>query len=282
MLTNQHGAVLELTGNSVGAIVSADLNGLVRSACVARIERQRNPDGRELPGFRFTQGSPKGAPGPGRLLVRLLRFHATFSRPMQLRSQRNGVRLRQSPPASLLPHTRRRRANALMGDKLALRALLNSEADVFAPCYPALALCSDPQCQTATHPLVTVASPAMTTRNCIPAMRFASGSSVTLQESLPRTDGRPGLYFPRCLCSPKREAERRTAHQQLPRLDAQARPRPGKRDRSPFGAPPRSCAGISLPTRPGPRFLEPPDANGRTLSGTSAASTSQSGTRRTG
>jgi hypothetical protein len=31
-----------------------------------------------------------------------------------------------------------------------------------------------------------------------------------------------------------------------------------------------------------PRFLEPPDANGRTLSGTSAASTSRSGTRRTG
>src|ERR1700730_1030899 len=31
-----------------------------------------------------------------------------------------------------------------------------------------------------------------------------------------------------------------------------------------------------------PRFLEPPDANGRTLSGTSAASTSRSDTRRTG
>jgi hypothetical protein len=29
VLTNQHGAVLRLTGNSVGAIVSADLNGLV-------------------------------------------------------------------------------------------------------------------------------------------------------------------------------------------------------------------------------------------------------------
>ena len=29
VLTNQHGAVLKLTGNSVGAIVSADLNGLV-------------------------------------------------------------------------------------------------------------------------------------------------------------------------------------------------------------------------------------------------------------
>src|SRR5580700_3919887 len=62
---------------------------------------------------------------------------------------------------------------------------------------------------------------------------------------------------------------------QLPRLDGQARPRPDKRGRSPFGAPPRSCAGISFPTRPGPRFLESPDANGRTLSGTSAASTSQ-------
>ena len=67
---------------------------------------------------------------------------------------------------------------------------------------------------------------------------------------------------------------------QLPRLDVQAQPRPDKRDRSPFGAPPRSCAGN--PTRPGPRFLESPDANGRTLSGASAASTSQSGTRRTG
>jgi hypothetical protein len=29
VLTNQHGAVLSLSGNSVGAIVSADLNGLV-------------------------------------------------------------------------------------------------------------------------------------------------------------------------------------------------------------------------------------------------------------
>jgi hypothetical protein len=71
--------------------------------------------------------------------------------------------------------------------------------------------------------------------------RDATGIRVfcrACQESLPRTDGR------RCVCSPKREAERRTAHQfQLPRLDGQARPRPDKRDRSPFGAPPRSCAG---------------------------------------
>jgi hypothetical protein len=40
--------------------------------------------------------------------------------------------------------------------------------------------------------------------------------------------------------------------------------------RSPLGAPPRLLG-------PGPRFLEPPGANGRTLPGTSAASTSQSG-----
>ena len=101
------------------------------------------------------------------------------------------------------------------------------------------------------RPLVTTASPAMTTRNCIAAMRLASGSSVTLAKKacLERTGG--DVFAPKdvfasqgCLCSPKREAERRTAHQfQLPRLDAQAQPRPDKRDRSPFGAPPRSCAG---------------------------------------
>jgi hypothetical protein len=46
--------------------------------------------------------------------------------------------------------------------------------------------------------------------------------------------------------------------------------------RSPFGAPRRPCAGAFTPTRPGPRFLESPDANGRTLSGASAAGTLQS------
>ena len=48
--------------------------------------------------------------------------------------------------------------------------------------------------------------------------------------------------------------------------------------RSPFGAPPRSCAeGPDPRLGSGPRFLESPDPNGRTLSGTSAASTWQSG-----
>src|SRR6202795_3722907 len=55
-----------------------------------------------------------------------------------------------------------------------------------------------------------------------------------------------------------------------------------ERARSPFGAPPRHTPRFLPSARLGPRFLEPPDANGRTLSGTSAASTSQSGTRRTG
>src|ERR1700689_2407787 len=45
---------------------------------------------------------------------------------------------------------------------------------------------------------------------------------------------------------------------------------------------PTTASEVLASARPGPRFLEPPDATGRTLSGTSAASTSQSDTRRTG
>ena len=52
--------------------------------------------------------------------------------------------------------------------------------------------------------------------------------------------------------------------------------------RARLSAPHRGIRGFDPSARLGPRFLEPPDANGRTLSGTSAASTSQSGTRRTG
>ena len=45
VLTNQHGAVLTLSGNSVGAIVSADLNGLVITGEVgAASERRRIAD----------------------------------------------------------------------------------------------------------------------------------------------------------------------------------------------------------------------------------------------
>jgi hypothetical protein len=45
---------------------------------------------------------------------------------------------------------------------------------------------------------------------------------------------------------------------------------------------PTAASEVLTSARLRPRFLEPPDANGRTLSGTSAASTSQSDTRRTG
>jgi hypothetical protein len=52
--------------------------------------------------------------------------------------------------------------------------------------------------------------------------------------------------------------------------------------RARLSAPHRGIRGFEPSARLRPRFLESPDANGRTLSGTSAASTSQSGTRRTG
>jgi hypothetical protein len=45
---------------------------------------------------------------------------------------------------------------------------------------------------------------------------------------------------------------------------------------------PTAASEVLASARLRPRFLEPPDANGRTLSGTSAASTSQSDTCRTG
>src|ERR1700682_1813184 len=43
---------------------------------------------------------------------------------------------------------------------------------------------------------------------------------------------------------------------------------------------PTAASEVLASARLRPRFLEPPDANGRTLSGTSAASTSQAGTCR--
>ena len=72
---------------------------------------------------------------------------------------------------------------------------------------------SDPQCQTATHPLVITASPAMTTRNCIAAMRIASGCSFTLAKKacLERTGG--DVFASQDVFAPqrgRRSAERRT------------------------------------------------------------------------
>ena len=89
----------------------------------------------------------------------------------------------------------------------------------------------------------------------------------------------------------RREAERRTAHhgfrpaaerkacQRMRRAPSLVSRKRGIKTAapSPFGAPPRSCAeGPDPRLGSGPRFLESPDPNGRTLSGTSAASTWQS------
>ena len=141
-------------------------------------------------------------------------------------------------------------------------------------------LLSDPQCQTATHPLVTAASPAMTTRNCIAAMRFASGSSFTLSRKLASNGREAKSLLPKMSLLPQEGGGAPNGAPRLPRRDARARPRPDKRTAR-LSALLRDHA-PGFPTRPGPRFLESPDAKGRTLSGTSAASTSQSGTRRTG
>src|ERR1700728_3485728 len=95
----------------------------------------------------------------------------------------------------------------------------------------------------------------------------SSGTKV-----LPRTDGRHFIFI--YLPWKTREAERRTAHLRYPHL---------KEMRARSFATARLSAllrGYALrfvtPTRPGPRFLESPDANGRTLSDASAAGILQS------
>jgi hypothetical protein len=89
-------------------------------------------------------------------------------------------------------------------------------------------------------------------------------------ESLPRTDGRRSFLPP----LKTREAERRTAHHGYPhRKEMRARSFATAR----LSALLRGYAlRFVTPTRPGPRFLESPDANGRTLSDASAAGTLQS------
>jgi hypothetical protein len=115
--------------------------------------------------------------------------------------------------------------------------------------------------------------------------RDAVGARVIGQAALNLCLERTGGFVFASLNKGKRSAERRIQFRLLrPSLYPPPRAGEGKGggtaavicDRSPFGAPLRSCAGC-YPTRPGPRFLESPDANGRTLSGTSAASTSQPG-----
>jgi hypothetical protein len=85
---------------------------------------------------------------------------------------------------------------------------------------------------------------------------------------------------------PHREAMRRAS---VLRSSNYGRTRPGLMSPEPHGAGALAFRRPTAAFRRGhprfglrPRFLESPDASGRTLSGTSAASTSRSGTRRTG
>src|SRR5208282_6562557 len=87
--------------------------------------------------------------------------------------------------------------------------------------------------------------------------------------------------------SKTREAERRQTHPTGDRIEPMRRalvlfssPACAEEDRGSALAFRRSTAAFEAVTPrpdPGPRFLEPPGANGRTLPGTSAASTSRSG-----
>jgi hypothetical protein len=108
--------------------------------------------------------------------------------------------------------------------------------------------------------------------------------------------------FPRSLLQTRREAERREAHQPEPHRQAMRRAPSllsshcGRTEAQDFIEPwtskngagalafrrPTAASEVLASARLRPRFLESPDANGRTLSGTSAASTSQSDTCRTG
>src|ERR1700728_2487368 len=108
-------------------------------------------------------------------------------------------------------------------------------------------------------------------RDSIPAMRFASEFLFKRHESF-ASNGREAFHF--YLPWKTREAERRTAHLRYPHLkEMQARSFATARLSALLrGYPLR----FVTPTRPGPRFLESPDANGRTLSDASAAGILQS------
>jgi hypothetical protein len=112
----------------------------------------------------------------------------------------------------------------------------------------------------------------------LPTPRKAKPRSV-VQKAPPLKEGRRSAD--RRVQDPHREEMRRASFL-LPPFTGGPRP-PG-----PHGAGalafrrPTAASEVLASARLGPRFLEPPDANGRTLSGTSAASTSRSGTRRTG
>jgi hypothetical protein len=144
-------------------------------------------------------------------------------------------------------------------------------------------LLSDPPCQTATHSHVIHRKPGHDDAEL--HSRDATSIRVFFHASRKlASNGREAMsLLPKMSLLPQRG--RRSAEWRTNGCRASMRRRgrgPINKRTARLSALLRGHAPGFLPTRPGPRFLESPDANGRTLSGTSAASTSQSGTRRTG
>jgi hypothetical protein len=99
------------------------------------------------------------------------------------------------------------------------------------------------------------------------------------QKTPPLKEGRRSAD--RRVQEPHRKAMRRASFL-LPPCGGPRPPGPHGAGALAFRRPTAALAEVLASARLEPRFLEPPDANGRTLSGTSAASTSRSDTRRTG
>jgi hypothetical protein len=165
-----------------------------------------------------------------------------------------------------------------------------------------MAACNFDQCVFHEAPWTTGSSPVVTSRGSSPPMTSFFVVAMRLRiRALPRQETPSQESIPKKpppLKEGRRSAERRTTgpHRQAMRrapfllsshcgrTEAQDLPWTSKNGAGAlaFRRPTAASEVFWASARLGPRFLEPPDANGRTLSGTSAASTSRSGTRRTG
>ena len=165
-----------------------------------------------------------------------------------------------------------------------------------------MAACNFDRCVFGEAPWTTGSSPVVTSRGSTATTSLSVVAMPLRTRALPRQEKPSQESIPKNSSLERREAERREAHHRAASTSDAARALspvfPLREDRGPglhraldlkkwsgrarLSAPHRGIRGFSASARLRPRFLEPPDANGRTLSGTSAASTSRSDTRRTG
>jgi hypothetical protein len=151
-----------------------------------------------------------------------------------------------------------------------------------------MAECNLDQCEFCAAPWIAGSSPATTSLSVL-AMRLRTRVLFTPRKAKPKSipkktpplkEGRRSAD--RRVQEPHRKAMRRASFLLSPFYGGPRSPGPHGAGALAFRRPTAALAEVLASARLGPRFLEPPDANGRTLSGTSAASTSQSGTCRTG